>query len=284
MTDVNVNFPPTASPNRSVTAGDVESMVTQVKADVEGQVSVVSAQLADTARKTDIVDMATKGYVTEQIVNVNTGGTVDISSKADVTYVNQEVDKNKLLTFNSLTELQTTHPNGLNKPVWIASEKMWYSWVPDVRLSYLAENATSKSTSAYWKGSSTLIKQDIKLTEIGSVGLPRQWNIWEVVADKLNTLVASGEFTNLINNVTHYNKHTLTTPIVLKAGKTYILIIKYDADASYYLTGEDNGVNDAYVDCVTGVYNRIDTPIVGLAVSTAQASQFVYKHYLKYEV
>ncbi|MCY9007208.1 hypothetical protein [Peribacillus frigoritolerans] len=48
MTDVNVNFPPTVSPNRSVTAGDVESMVTQVKADVEGQVSVVSAQLADT--------------------------------------------------------------------------------------------------------------------------------------------------------------------------------------------------------------------------------------------
>ncbi|YCI79330.1 hypothetical protein M1D47_12565 [Bacillus sp. R1-10] len=47
MTDVNVNFPPTVSPNRSVTAGDVESMVTQVKADVEGQVSVVSAQLAE---------------------------------------------------------------------------------------------------------------------------------------------------------------------------------------------------------------------------------------------
>lgn len=30
MTDVNVNFPPTFSPDRSVTAGDVESMVTQV--------------------------------------------------------------------------------------------------------------------------------------------------------------------------------------------------------------------------------------------------------------
>lgn len=53
MTDVNVNFPPTASPNRSVTAGDVESMVTQVKADVEGQVSVVTAQLADTVSITE---------------------------------------------------------------------------------------------------------------------------------------------------------------------------------------------------------------------------------------
>ncbi|MFS0763913.1 SGNH/GDSL hydrolase family protein [Peribacillus phoenicis] len=48
MTDVNVNFPPTVSPNRSVTASDVESMVTQVKADVEGQVSDVTAQLAET--------------------------------------------------------------------------------------------------------------------------------------------------------------------------------------------------------------------------------------------
>lgn len=60
MTDVNVNFPPTVSPNRVVTAGDVESMVTQVKADVEGQVSVVSAQLADKATKTEVTAASNK--------------------------------------------------------------------------------------------------------------------------------------------------------------------------------------------------------------------------------
>ncbi|UYZ01225.1 hypothetical protein OJ967_12405 [Peribacillus frigoritolerans] len=62
MTDVNVNFPPTVSPNRSVTAGDVESMVTQVKADVEGQVSVVTAQLADTETKLEKVNRDVPTY------------------------------------------------------------------------------------------------------------------------------------------------------------------------------------------------------------------------------
>ncbi|MEK5360742.1 hypothetical protein ACPOM7_19040 [Peribacillus castrilensis] len=68
MTDVNVNFPPTVSPNRVVTAGDVESMVTQVKADVEGQVSVVSAQLAD------------KVNLTNKKINVLNERTGDISA------------------------------------------------------------------------------------------------------------------------------------------------------------------------------------------------------------
>ncbi|MGG4267492.1 hypothetical protein [Peribacillus simplex] len=45
MNDVNVNFPPTASSNRLVIAGDMESMVTQVKGDVERQVRAVTGQL-----------------------------------------------------------------------------------------------------------------------------------------------------------------------------------------------------------------------------------------------
>ncbi|MFK9119154.1 NosD domain-containing protein [Peribacillus frigoritolerans] len=78
MTDVNVNFPPTVSPNRSVTAGDVETMVTQVKADVEGQVSVVSAQLAETAndikeRGISVKKFGVKGDgVTDDTVKIQT--------------------------------------------------------------------------------------------------------------------------------------------------------------------------------------------------------------------
>lgn len=49
MADVNVNFPPSASPVRGVTAGDMDAAIMQVKADVEGQVGVVSEKLADIA-------------------------------------------------------------------------------------------------------------------------------------------------------------------------------------------------------------------------------------------
>lgn len=48
MTDVNVNFPPSPSPVRGVTAKDLEMALIQIKADVEGQVSEVSTKLVDT--------------------------------------------------------------------------------------------------------------------------------------------------------------------------------------------------------------------------------------------
>ncbi|WP_202815373.1 hypothetical protein [Peribacillus simplex] len=85
MTDVNVNFPPTVSPNRSVTAGDVESMVTQVKADVEGQVSVVSAQLADT-----VIDLKSGGINVLSSGATGTGNIIDsnaISSALSLTTI-----------------------------------------------------------------------------------------------------------------------------------------------------------------------------------------------------
>ncbi|WP_202190553.1 hypothetical protein [Bacillus sp. BA3] len=85
MTDVNVNFPPTVSPNRSVTAGDVESMVTQVKADVEGQVSVVSAQLADT-----VMDLKSGGINVLSSGATGTGNVIDsnaISSALSLTAI-----------------------------------------------------------------------------------------------------------------------------------------------------------------------------------------------------
>lgn len=47
MSDVNVNFPPSASPVRGISAGEVDSLITQVKADVEGQVSAVVGQVED---------------------------------------------------------------------------------------------------------------------------------------------------------------------------------------------------------------------------------------------
>lgn len=49
MSDVNINFPPAAAPTRALTAGEVEDMVIQAKADVEGQVSAVVGQVEDTA-------------------------------------------------------------------------------------------------------------------------------------------------------------------------------------------------------------------------------------------
>lgn len=45
MSDVNINFPPAAAPTRALTAGEVEDMVIQAKADVEGQVSAVVGQV-----------------------------------------------------------------------------------------------------------------------------------------------------------------------------------------------------------------------------------------------
>lgn len=47
MADVNINFPPAAAPTRALTAGEVEDMVIQAKADVEGQVSAVVGQVED---------------------------------------------------------------------------------------------------------------------------------------------------------------------------------------------------------------------------------------------
>lgn len=44
MSDSNVNFPPTPSPVRGVGASYVDAAVTQVKADIEGQVSEVATQ------------------------------------------------------------------------------------------------------------------------------------------------------------------------------------------------------------------------------------------------
>lgn len=59
MSDVNVNFPPSASPFRAVAAGEVEAMVNGLRAEVEGQLSLadeqvgaVSAQLAETVIST----------------------------------------------------------------------------------------------------------------------------------------------------------------------------------------------------------------------------------------
>lgn len=59
MADVNVNFPPAPSPNRGVSAGDVDAAVLKVKADVEGQVSEVAARLEETAKKSEIQSLVT---------------------------------------------------------------------------------------------------------------------------------------------------------------------------------------------------------------------------------
>lgn len=101
------------------------------------------------------------------------------STKADLTYVNQDVDQSKGLFFNSLEELQSSYPNGLKNPVWIESENSWYVWEKDFYISYLTlDKNTSLSSSANWKGSITYVKQNIILTEIGASGLPQQWNLW----------------------------------------------------------------------------------------------------------
>lgn len=53
MADVNVNFPPAPSPVRGVSAIDMEAAITQVKADVEGQISGVTGQISGAKGKID---------------------------------------------------------------------------------------------------------------------------------------------------------------------------------------------------------------------------------------
>ncbi|AOH54499.1 hypothetical protein ABE28_009050 [Peribacillus muralis] len=88
MKDVNVNFPPTASPSRSVTAGDVESLVTQVKADVEGQLSAVSEQLTGAVKKVNGV-APVNGNVSIPIPEVDTSKLATKTELGDIATIPQ---------------------------------------------------------------------------------------------------------------------------------------------------------------------------------------------------
>lgn len=68
MADVNVNFPPSASPARFVSASDVDAAITQIKADVEGQVSELAGQVAGNAQ--DIGDKAKLGPNPQNLVDI----------------------------------------------------------------------------------------------------------------------------------------------------------------------------------------------------------------------
>ncbi|MGE7880164.1 GDSL-type esterase/lipase family protein [Peribacillus muralis] len=88
MKDVNVNFPPAASPSRSVTAGDVESLVTQVKADVEGQLSAVAEQLTGAVKKVNGV-APVNGNVSIPIPEVDTSNLAKKTDLGDLTQIPQ---------------------------------------------------------------------------------------------------------------------------------------------------------------------------------------------------
>lgn len=51
MSDVNVNFPPSTSPFRAMAAGEVEALVNGLRAEVEGQVSLIDQELTDATTK-----------------------------------------------------------------------------------------------------------------------------------------------------------------------------------------------------------------------------------------
>lgn len=76
MADSNVNFPPTPSPSRGVSLGDVDSLVAQAKADVEGQISDISSQLG--FNNHSIIPTYTDGQLTK--VEEKDGSTVKQSS------------------------------------------------------------------------------------------------------------------------------------------------------------------------------------------------------------
>lgn len=122
MTDVNVNFPPTVSPNRSVTAGDVESMVTQVKADVEGQVSVVTAQLAETVKKVNGATPDVNGNVTIEVPEVDT------STLATKTELNAVASGSPKGAYATLADLQSAFPTGNANMYVVSADGKWYTW------------------------------------------------------------------------------------------------------------------------------------------------------------
>jgi hypothetical protein len=185
------------------------------------------------------------------------------------------------LVFNTLEDLQRAFPNGTNVPALVKSENAWYTWEAETNTSYLVPigQSSSISNTAYWKGTPTKIKQTVKLTEIGSAGLPQQWQLWEMANGAFSVLKSDGVFSNTINDREFYNTFTLSTPVTLEAGKDYILVIKYDENGSYY---RSTGVDDEFVSIIASAYNSATEPTVGKVVPTTQA--FVYKHYLKYEV
>lgn len=89
MADVNVNFPPTPSPNRGVSLDDVETLVTQAKADVEGQIGGVIGQVADVSGELS----ETKEGVMEKAVNVLAVGAVGKNVSDDTAFIYQALTK-----------------------------------------------------------------------------------------------------------------------------------------------------------------------------------------------
>jgi hypothetical protein len=84
--------------------GQDELDVTQLKnfkENVTDQFTSVNASLAEKATKVELIPLANKDYVDSQILTVNTGGTIDLSRKADKSYVDE--------TANGLNEKKYTY-------------------------------------------------------------------------------------------------------------------------------------------------------------------------------
>lgn len=62
MSDVNVNFPPSASPFRAVAAGEVEALVNGLRAEVEGQMSLVDEQVVGVSNRLTDIAVNIKNY------------------------------------------------------------------------------------------------------------------------------------------------------------------------------------------------------------------------------
>ena len=69
--------------------GNIQLMDQTDKQEISRQLADTENQITNKADKEQLTTMASKDYVTEKIIEVNTGGTGDISSKASVTYVDE---------------------------------------------------------------------------------------------------------------------------------------------------------------------------------------------------
>jgi chitodextrinase len=81
-----------------------------------------------------------------------------------VTELETQIGEGTILTFSSLSSLQTAYPNGLNVPVWITSENSWYYWdggisgdttPPNNVTNLQASNIASTSLTLTWIASTS---------------------------------------------------------------------------------------------------------------------------------
>jgi hypothetical protein len=204
-----------------------------------------TTQLHSHTNKT-VLDQIEQPYTTAEktkLANVEVGAQVN-----KVTSVNGQIGDvviansgTGILVFNTLADLQTAYPSGINQPVWIISDNAWYYWdavisqptntAPSITSSYVTtsvNDSTSISipyTVTDSEGGSltaTLTKDGVATTTTISTG-SNTWNVGTLSAGSHTLTIQVKDSGNLTSNTLTFNftvSVTNTAPTITSSYST----------------------------------------------------------------